>query len=94
LDKVERLRADTAARKKEATCNCSTWTLADSDRPEQFEAEMNLPCPAHGFRQLGYIHRRGSSNWDREKKIIKMLKTYEAGLEQAKREGKYGPQTI
>jgi hypothetical protein len=26
--------------------------FADSDHPEQFEAEMNLPCPAHGLRRF------------------------------------------
>jgi len=35
------------------TRNC--MTLAISDYPEKFEAEMNLPCPGHGFRDLGTV---------------------------------------
>ena len=36
-------------------CNCRPTTIAYTTKPEEFEAEMNLSCPAHGFRRLGWI---------------------------------------
>jgi hypothetical protein len=43
-------------RVKLADCNCypnlGLLVVADS---KKFEAEMNLPCPAHGFRCLGQL---------------------------------------
>lgn len=61
LAKVERLVADRARREKLANCNCcphdperigNIFLVSDARR---FEAEMNLTCPAHGFRCLGEI---------------------------------------
>jgi hypothetical protein len=36
-------------------CNCVDRTVVYTHAPEQFEADMNLPCPAHGIRRLGVI---------------------------------------
>ena len=55
LAKVERQLIDEARREGMADCICSAMTLADADKPEEFEAEMNEPCPAHGFRRLGML---------------------------------------
>jgi hypothetical protein len=56
LAKLQQKVADLAPQVESANCNCEPiGTLALSFQPEQFEAEMNLPCPAHGFRRLGMI---------------------------------------
>ncbi len=55
LAKVERQLADHARREGLANCTCSAVTLAIPGREREFEAEMNLPCPAHGLRRLGKI---------------------------------------
>jgi len=55
LAKVERHLREKAWREKLAHCNCKDVMVADSDHPEEFEAEMNLPCPAHGFRRFGLL---------------------------------------
>jgi len=93
LDKLEQELADRAWRAKLGTCNCSYVTIADSARPEEFEAEMTLRCPAHGFRHLGIIKRvfsykpdhnvRRDSQLDR--KFAEMMATYNARLDQANR---------
>lgn len=59
LAKVERLVADRARREKLANCNCGpqdpeSGLIIVSDS-RQLEAEMNLTCPAHGFRCLGQV---------------------------------------
>jgi hypothetical protein len=60
LAKVEEALAETAEQEKLADCICKDrprgpGTLAFSNRPEEFEAEMNQTCPVHGFRHLGHI---------------------------------------
>lgn len=55
LAKVERHLREKAWREKLAHCNCKDVMVADSDHPEKFEAEMNLPCPAHGFRRFAVL---------------------------------------
>ncbi len=64
LTKLEQQLADRAKRANLASCNCSCITIADPARSEEFEAEMNLPCPAHGFRRLGRIDRQFFYNPD------------------------------
>jgi hypothetical protein len=62
-------------------CNCRSVTVADPDKPEEFKAEMNQRCPAHGFRRLGMLvsikcsDRRGMNG---EAELDQLLKTYEA----------------
>lgn len=53
LAKVEREAAKRARRKELANCNCEFLMVAVAKDPEEFEAEMNRTCPAHGFRYLG-----------------------------------------
>ena len=55
LTKVEQQMADQVRRAELANCSCTQMTIAFPDNPEEFEAQMNLPCPAHGFRRLGRI---------------------------------------
>jgi len=100
LTKLEQQLADRARRAKLASCNCSYVTIADPARPEEFEAEMNLPCPAHGFRRLGRINRQFFYNPDHSVKRDprldhtwdQMMATYKARLDQANREVAHDPQ--
>ena len=59
LAKVEQALAETAEQENQADCICirngARITIAFSNKPEEFEAEMNQKCPAHGFRSLGDI---------------------------------------
>jgi uncharacterized protein YkuJ len=60
LERVEKAVAETAEPKNLADCICipdgtRLITVAFSNKPEEFEAEMNQECPAHGFRSLGQI---------------------------------------
>ena len=34
------------------SCNCKKYTFVVAGKEEEFEAEMNRRCPAHGFRRL------------------------------------------
>jgi len=93
LAKVEQQMADQARRAELANCTCihsSDVTFAISGRPEKFEAEMNLPCPAHGFRRLGRILRIRFMKPDGTEKpsprLDELIATYKAGLAQADRE--------
>ena len=59
LAKVEQQAAHIATREKLGNCNCypnplGIKMLVVKDAKE-FEAEMNLSCPAHGFRRLGKL---------------------------------------
>jgi hypothetical protein len=60
LAKVEQALAETAEQEKQVNCICipngaRSITIAFSNKPEEFEADMNQRCPAHGFRSLGDI---------------------------------------
>jgi hypothetical protein len=60
LERVEKVVAKTAEQKNLADCICIPCgarfsTIAFTNKPEEFEAEMNQKCPAHGFRSLGHI---------------------------------------
>jgi hypothetical protein len=55
LSKVERQLIGAAKQAELANCNCRELTVAEADKPEEFEAQMNENCPAHGFRRLGLI---------------------------------------
>ena len=59
LAKVEQQATHIATREKLANCNCypdplGIKLLVVKDAKE-FEAHMNLSCPAHGFRRLGRL---------------------------------------
>lgn len=68
LAKVERRWAiiQKQKRRKPGGCNCLGCILADPTQPEKFAAEMNLECPNHEFRDLGWImgieHIGGGAN--------------------------------
>jgi hypothetical protein len=53
LERLEQKLGDLVRREELANCNCQTLTFAWSTKT--FEAEMNTPCPTHGFRRLGQI---------------------------------------
>jgi len=60
LEKAEKALSETVEEKKLAGCICIPYggrftTIAFSNKPEEFEVEMNQTCPAHGFRSLGQI---------------------------------------
>jgi len=55
LAHLERRLAEKARREKLTHCNCESVTIFMGASSEEFEAAMNLPCPAHGFRHLGKI---------------------------------------
>jgi hypothetical protein len=97
LAKVEQRMADQARRAELANCNCEhVVTLAIPGQPEEFEAEMNLPCPAHGFRRLGRIMRivfvDPTDGELPSPKLDELIATYEARLAQADREQAHDPQ--
>jgi hypothetical protein len=57
---------------------------------EEFEAEMNLPCPAHGFRRLGKVlgvrFRDGDGTTEPNPRLDELIATYQRRLDQADRE--------
>ena len=53
LEKLEQKLSDLLRQKELENCTCQTLTVAYSS--QSFEAEMNTPCPAHGFRRLGQV---------------------------------------
>jgi hypothetical protein len=60
LVRVEKALAEPAGRDNLAFCTCKgraecSGTIAFSNKPEEFEAEMNQKCPVHGFRHLGRL---------------------------------------
>jgi hypothetical protein len=95
LAKVEQQMADQARRAELANCTCNDMTIANTVLPEQFEAEMNLPCPAHGFRRLGRIMRIVFVDPGGKKvpspRLDELIATYEARLAQADREETHDP---
>lgn len=75
LVKVERRLSDVARRKQLAECHCNCRKVTFARDPEEFEAEMNLPCPAHGFRDLGLIVQtefigRGDAHEARREQLV------------------------
>lgn len=36
-------------------CNCVEMSQLVQGKEEKFEAELNLPCPYHGLRNLGFL---------------------------------------
>jgi hypothetical protein len=99
LAKVEQRMADQARRAELANCTCihsPYFTIAITGQPEKFEAEMNFPCPAHGFRRLGRIMHICFINPDGTAepcpRLDELIATYEAHLAQADREQAHDPQ--
>jgi predicted component of type VI protein secretion system len=85
LAKIEREMAEKVRRKELANCICRDLTVAFAS--EEFEAEMNLPCPAHGLRRLGQIIAVEGVNPDKtvteeSTKLAQLLDMYELRLSQ------------
>jgi hypothetical protein len=81
--KIERALANSAWRQRLAHCNCRAMTVADD--PAKFEEEMNLPCPAHGFLQLGriiHVVKIGSS--ENSGRLDELIATYETRARRAR----------
>jgi hypothetical protein len=55
LAKLEQKWADRARGEDLVNCICRKVTVFYSHKPEEFEAEKNKPCPAHGVRQMGQL---------------------------------------
>ena len=97
LATVEQRMADQTRRAELANCTCQVMTVAIPGQPEEFEAEMNLPCPAHGFRRLGRIMHINFINPEDGTaepcpRLDELIATYEARLDQADREQAHDPQ--
>jgi hypothetical protein len=81
LAQVERRMADIARREQLADCNCKGITFFRT--AERFEEEKNLPCPGHGFRDLGRIGitviapTNGAPPEDNTK-LLQLVATYKA----------------
>ncbi|MFY9843924.1 MAG: hypothetical protein ACLP0H_20090 [Terriglobales bacterium] len=96
LDRAERELADRAWHANfNGLCNCREETDANPLRPQDFEEEMNTPCPAHGFRRLGKITHFTFLNEDGtakpHPKLDPLIKSYYARLDQANREVTHAP---
>jgi hypothetical protein len=90
LAKVEQQLADRARRAELANCHCRGMTMVFT--PEQFEAEMNRTCPAHGFRRLGTILAVGFVKPDKtvteeSAKLMQRVETYNLRLSQLPQAG-------
>jgi hypothetical protein len=88
LAKVEQQVAERTKREELANCICRTsmpFTIVQD--AEQFEVEMNRPCPVHGVRDLGQllIHTPFNSDTTPSEVSIKLrqlLDLYELRLSQ------------
>lgn len=80
LTRIERQLIGATMRAGLANCNCQEEYLAGPDKPGEFEAAMNLKCPAHGFRRLGAILVYDSWRKKTDTKLNELLEIYEARL--------------
>jgi hypothetical protein len=82
VDRIEQRLIDTSRRVDLAKCICARITVADPEKLDKFEAQMNQTCPVHGFRRLGMIFqvRPIGREGDREKndKLDHLVQTYKA----------------
>jgi hypothetical protein len=53
VEKIEQTLANIGMRRRLPGCTCCDLTAVLD--PKDFEEQMNLPCPAHGFRDLGTL---------------------------------------
>ena len=90
---VERQVADRARHEKLANCNCFPRYPEGNAMPnfvwdlEQFEADMSLLCPAHGFRHLWDLKNCRSCKTGRDShrgvgQLVKLVEIYEFRLSQ------------
>lgn len=82
LTKIEQRLLD-VAREQLGECNCQKFSCASASNLEKFEEEMNRPCPAHGFRDLGRIFHTvivplNDAGRENDAEVVQLIKTYEA----------------
>lgn len=85
LAKVEQQVAFRARLEKLANCNCRPQDPEDPDslllvtNTKAFEAEMNLPCPVHGFRRLGqlFVLQYLESDWTISEESVRLKEVVE-----------------
>jgi hypothetical protein len=80
LAQAERMVAELLRRRKLANCNCQQ--MMSFRTPEHFEEEKNLPCPGHGFRDLGAIliltiTEYGKTRSEEARKLEQLVADYE-----------------
>jgi len=81
LAQVEQRLANVAKRDQLVDCNCKQMTFFRT--AEHFEAEKNLPCPGHGFRDLGRVNITivvplNGAPRDDTTRLEQLIATYEA----------------
>jgi len=77
------------------TATAGEMTVAVPGQEEEFEVEMDLPCPSHGIRRLGTIMRVVFVNPDctpEPSPLDELIATYEARLAQADGELAHDPE--
>jgi hypothetical protein len=77
LARVEQILSNLVEHEQLANCTCRKSTVAYAAKPEEFQAEMNRTCPAHGFRSLGMIVHVDTVG-RASPKLTQLLETYRA----------------
>jgi hypothetical protein len=95
LTKVQRELLEVKEQEKAAGCICDAFVGIGTGRVEEFRAEMNRPCPTHGFRKLKILHfvetrPAGSDRFSgceiaADPEVDELLKEYKLRLANAKR---------
>ena len=95
LAKLEQELAQIEVEKKLGECICDQFVTVSAGSVAKFRAEMNRPCPAHGFRELHIMHivtvdttRDPSSRAEivEEAEVEEALNEYNRRLEESKRQ--------
>ncbi len=86
---MERQLADIANEEKQASCICHAFLRVSYASAENFRAEMNRVCPAHGFRELDifrivYEADDSDSEVARDTEINELLMEYKRRLVEAR----------
>lgn len=64
------------------SCNCVEISKLVQGKEEKFEAELNLPCPYHGLRNLGLVV---ITRFEKSDKIDELLQRHRERHEEIKR---------
>ena len=81
LAKIEQQLIDEAWAAELPNCICQKMTVADAANLEEFKAEMDKKCPAHGFRDLGLlvqVEYAGLPESAENAKLHRLLEIYKA----------------
>ena len=57
IAKAEKALANRKKQQELANCVCGGVVTAIPGQAEEFEAEINRTCPAHGYRRIGHLIR-------------------------------------